>query len=134
MPLNCVEQTCRLHHPFEWVQGDDGDPLHERKHEAGDEAHVVVQRKPRGNPVVRRQAERRGVSIDLPQNGAMGQLHTLLQAGGSRAVLKERDIIAAYVSCLASNPVTAGADLRDAHREIGMRRGTLRAPRGLRRR
>jgi len=51
MRLNCVEQYFRPADPFKGVQRDHRQPQGERHDEAGNQAHVVIERQPGGEAI-----------------------------------------------------------------------------------
>ena len=90
-----LQHGFRMHHPVERRLHDERYVAGHWKHEAGDEAHVMIKRQPAVNPVGRAvNLQRLRKMGQLTQYGSVGQGHTLLQSGRARRMLDERNAIA----------------------------------------
>ena len=89
------QHSFRVHHPAKRRLHYERYVVCHGEHEAGDHAHVVVERKPAINPVrcaVNLQRQRK--MFKLTQHSAVEQRHALLQPGGARGMLDECHAIA----------------------------------------
>ncbi len=74
----------------------------DRLQQAADQAHVVVQRQPADDHVVRVEVDAEAVADQffVGHQVAVADLHALGQRGGTRGVLQERDMFAGQFRCL----------------------------------
>ncbi len=63
--LDDVEQRPWFGNPFEGVEGHDRCPRQQRQQETRDQPHVVIERQPRDNHIVRPEPQRLGITFDL---------------------------------------------------------------------
>ena len=68
------------------------------QHEAGDQPHIVIERKPAVDAVARRvNPQGIGEMFDLPQHGRVRQGHSLLQPSSAAGMLNEGEALGSDV-------------------------------------
>ena len=81
--LDGVQQRQRLAYPLERRHQHEGDALHHRQDERGDQPHVVIQRQPRNDHVLWRELDRGAVGGDLVQHSLVREHDAFLQTGAA---------------------------------------------------
>jgi hypothetical protein len=78
------------HDPVERVHGHERRAGEQRQEEAADQTHVVIQRQPADDDVIRRELDGAAVLRDLPEERRMRNPDALFQPRRAGRILKER--------------------------------------------
>ena len=89
---NGLQQAHRRTHPIEGRHQHQRIAGQNRHQEAGNQAHVVVQRQPGNDHVLRVEMQGLFVGLHLVEHRAVRQRHPLLQAGGAGGMLQQDNI------------------------------------------
>ena len=86
-----LQQQRRMAHPVKGGHEHERNALHQRQQEAGDEAHIVIERQPADDDVLSLSVDGVAVGGDLVEHGLVREGDPFLQAGGAAGMLQEGD-------------------------------------------
>src|ERR1700688_1890490 len=90
---NQLHHCAGLHDPVYGRLHDDGNMADQGQHEASDEAHIVIKRKPTVNAILECKANCGSEMVYLTKHRSVGKSDALLQAGRTCGMLNKRDLI-----------------------------------------